>query len=357
MNVQKHSCHLAHHEFSIAQHEKGSFKKSREAAEKELEEKEKLNFEAMNKIDKLNRTIEKYSKKIDWARTCFDEFQDAIRRGEEANAIMEKFTKSDSSRAEELESKRKLLQTSIMKRRIVLISNNEQKQSLENVLNRTAQLYRKAHEERQSIITVWRDSIAQMVEREREIFDCEKGLREAKSVSRKREQKLIEMIGKSERQATNGRELELQIEEMNEKMSFERNKLNQLANSISLKSSELEVLKKDVVRISKELIAQRQKNRQFSTDKTTSDKTLEEWRQVYESLQRRHETFKGKSFSIQDRLSELDQLIEIEEKNVKILSAENLRLSGAMFKAQQHLTEMRAEERTLDVSLCYNLPN
>lgn len=200
------------------------------------------------------------------------------------------------------------------------------------------------------MIAVWKDSIAQMVEREREIYGAEKGLREARGVSQKREQKLIKMIAKSEQQAINGRELELQIEEMNEKISMERNKFNQLVDSISLKSNELEVLKKNVMRISKELISQRQKNRRFVTEKGVSDKALDEWKQVQEALQRRYETFKGKSYTIQDRLRELDQLIEIEERNVKILTAENLRLSGAMFKAQQHLTDLCNEERSLDVS-------
>lgn len=334
----------------MAQNARDSHERSLASAAKELEETEKLNFEAMTRIDKLNVSVEKSSKKIEWAKASFEEFQEAIRRGDDANKIMEKFSKADNARAEALESRRKLLQTSIMKQRLVLIANNEQKHSLENVLNRTAQLYRKAHEERQRMIAVWKDSIAQMVEREREIYGAEKGLREARGVSQKREQKLIKMIAKSEQQAINGRELELQIEEMNEKISVERNKFNQLVDSISLKSNELEVLKKNVMRISKELINQRQKNRRFATEKGVSDKALDEWKQVQEALQRRYETFKGKSYTIQDRLRELDQLIEIEERNVKILTAENLRLSGAMFKAQQHLTDLCNEERSLDVS-------
>lgn len=304
----------------------------------------------MDKIDKLNLTVEKYSKKIEWARTMFDEFQEAIQRGDETNKILQKFTKSDRSRAEELESKRLLLQTNIMKQRVILIANNEQKQALENVLNRTARLYRQAHEERQSLITIWKDSISQMVDRETEIMNAEQSLKEAKTVSEQREHKLVELIAKHEQEATNGRESELQIEEMNEKISSERNKLNQLTNSISLKSGELGVLKKNVIQISKELIHQRQKNRQLAKDKVSSDKTLEEWKTVFESLKKRYESFKGKSFNIQERLRELDQLVEIEEKNVKILITENLRLSGARFKAQQHLTELNNVEKTLDVS-------
>lgn len=351
MNVQKHQSESQHHDFNVAQNERDSHTKSLATAAKELDATEKLNFEAMTRIDKLNASMEKASKKIEWAKSSFEEFQAAIQRGEDANKIMEKFSKADRTRAEALEERRKSLQTKITKQRLVLIASNEQKQSLENVLQRTAQLYRKAHEERQRMIVVWKDSIAQMVEREREIVEGEMRLKDAHVVSQKREQKLIRMIAKSEQQATNGKELELQIEDMNDKISLERNKLNQLVDGISLKSNELEVLKKNVMRISKELIAQRQKNRQCATEKATSDKALEEWKQVQEALQRRYETFKGKSYSIQDRLRELDQLIEIEERNVKILTAENLRLSGAMFKAQQHLTELCQEERTLDVSL------
>lgn len=350
LNVQKFELESDSHALGIAKNEKDAYEKSLAAAAKELEETEKLNFETMTRIDKLNGTVEKYSKKIEWARASFKEFQAAIQRGEDANNVLEKFTKADGARAAELESRRKLLQTQIMGQREVLIANNEQKHSLENVLNRTAQLYRKAHEERQRMIVVWKDSIAQMAEREREIFGAERGLKEARLVSQKRQEKLIRMIAKSDQQATNGRELELQIEELNEKISLERNKLNQATDSIALKSSELEVLKKNVVQISKELIEQRQKNRQFATEKETSEKTLEEWKQVQESLQKRFDTFKGKSYNLQERLRELDQLIEIEERNVKILTAENLRLSGAMFKAQQHLTEFSNEEKTLDVS-------
>lgn len=320
------------------------------SAARELDETEKLNFDTMNKIDKMNATVDKYSQKIKWARSAFDEFQAAIKRGDDANKIMEKFSKLDSARANELEAKRVALTVKITKQRVTLIANNEQKFALENVLNRTAQLYRGAHEERQRLVTVWRDSIAQMVEREREIFDAERGLKEAKEISEGRQRKLIKMIAKSDAQMANGKELELQIEEMNEKISGERNKLNQLVENISLKTNELEVLKKNVMRISKELIAQRQKNRQSAKDKEANAKTMEEWKEAQEALQQRHAAFRGRSLSIQERLRELDQLIELEERNVKILTAENLRLSGAMFKAQQQLTEMGNEERTLDVS-------
>lgn len=350
LSVYKHQVELDSHILKLSENELDSFKMDIVKIGRNFSDTDQLNFDTRVKMEKINLSIKQFSDKIRWARAAFQEFQEAIQKGDESNTLMDSYSKSDRAKTDELEAKRKLLQTKIAKQRTILLANNDQKTSLENVLNRTAQLYRQAHEERRVLIKTWKDAINQMGQREIEINQSERELSKAKLTSEQREKVLSSIIKQHEQQCTNQKELELQIEELNDKTSNERIKLNNFTNSISLKSNELEILKKNIVTVSKDLMKQRQQNRLNSSEKLIKEQLLEEWKGINQSLLERYNTFRSKNYNSLDRLQQLDELIKNEEKNIKVLTVENIRLSEALFKANQRHLEIQNEEKTLEVN-------
>lgn len=73
-----------------------------------------------------------------------------------------------------METKRRQLQKTLSDQRQVLIEVNEEQRSLENVLDRTSQLYRQAHQERRNLVNTWKEAVVSMRSRDKEIETKEK---------------------------------------------------------------------------------------------------------------------------------------------------------------------------------------
>lgn len=108
--------------------------------------------------------------------------------------------------------------------------------------------------------------------------------------------------------------------------------------------------KKNVYNVSQRLNQQRQKNRQNTQEKDTKSTSLEKEIELFADLQSKAEKFKNKNCSAQERLRQLDEMIETEEKNIRILHQELSRFSGALFRSQQQLKSFQSDEKILHVS-------
>uniref|UniRef100_A0A1B0CYR3 Coiled-coil domain-containing protein 39 n=1 Tax=Phlebotomus papatasi TaxID=29031 RepID=A0A1B0CYR3_PHLPP len=302
-------------------------------------------------LNRMKRCIEHFDGEISWIKEALREWTEVTARGEATNKLIERYCKQDASRANTLEAKRQLLQRSIMKQRERLVVCEEQQKSLENILERTAQLYQQGNSERRTLIATWKEACLQMSQREKEIEEAERDLQYSREITKKKEKRSEDLSGNLESHVAKGREIEQDIAELNVKISDDRSRLTNLTDALALKVSEMESLGKSLVSTSQELQRQRQKNRQWLNEKNTKDNLLIDWQNIYEDLSKRHETFRSKKYNADERLRQLEELIEVEERNIKILSGETNKLTTAIYKAQQHLSELQGEEKVRDMEI------
>lgn len=83
--------------------------------------------------------------------------------GTETKKMIEQFCRMDAGRAEALDSKRKLMHESIVKKQKELVKVYEEKKALELLLERTGQLYRQSHAERRHLVQTWKESITDSI--------------------------------------------------------------------------------------------------------------------------------------------------------------------------------------------------
>lgn len=192
-----------------------------------------------NEIEKINNHLNELSDKIQWAKGAMDEFREAMEHGEAVRELIEKYCKMDSSRAEILESKRKIIQDLITKQKNKLVNLCEEQKSQERILERASQLYRKAHVERRHMIGRWKDSVNQMNQRDSDITDSELELKNAETHSLKLINELKSQQQFLEQQIQNNKDSEKAISELNSLYSNMKAKFNDLTDLIVLKSSEV----------------------------------------------------------------------------------------------------------------------
>lgn len=95
---------------------------------------------------------------------------------------------------------------------------------------------------------------------------------------------------------------------------------------------------------------QRQKNRQNTLEKEKKIVMLEHEKKLYADLCAKEEKFRNKNFNAQDHLRQLDEMLEAEEKNIRILQQELTRFAGALFRSQQQLSSFQSDDKILHVS-------
>lgn len=226
---------------------------------------------------------------------------------------------------------------------------------MEQVLERTAQLYRQAHFERRQMVSTWKEAVQQMNQRENDIKNSENDLEESKKISSQKSDELKEITDFLEQHLQNNKDMEKSISDLNKISSNNKTRLLELSEIVTLKTSEFSTVRKTLQNVSTKLNHQRNKNRQSLSDKQEKEVLLEKEISVIDELNEKLEKFTSRSYNAQDRLKQLDEIMETEEKHISAVQGEISRLGSSLFRAQQQLYKMQTDEKNLIVSSLFPL--
>lgn len=144
-------------------------------------------------------------------------------------------------------------------------------------------------------------------------------------------------------QLQNNKEVERSIAELNDRFSQQKNRLTHLNEMIVLNTNEYITLRKTIENVSVRLQQQRQKNRQ--TEKALREKEViaEKLRASLTNATKKYDRFKEKMPTIQDRMNQMQQMVQDEECNVGEIAANTSRLGGVMYRSEQMLSNWKNE--------------
>lgn len=308
-------------------------------------------FSSPEDMKKLASNMERFTERIKWAKAALVEWKQVMGNGEETNKLIEKYCKLDAGKAESLEAKRKILEDKVSKRRTTLVALAEEYRSLEQVLERTSQLYRQAHTERRHLVLTWKEAVKHMNQREEDIKEVEGEIERAREFSELLSEDLKAQDEFLEEQQRNNREIELGIAELNVEVSKLRNRLNALTDNVQLKTNEYQITRKAVQNVSNKLTSMRNKNRQALMEEAEKERQIHTNLSQLEELREKFENFRSKTLCAQERLRQLNEIVEQEERQMKVLSDETARLSTALYRAQSQLAAMKDEEKLLRIEV------
>lgn len=301
----------------------------------------------LDEKEKVNGTIDKLAEGVQWAKSALAEWRQVMTSGQETKGLIEKFCRMDSGRAEALDSKRKHLHEAIVKKQKVLVNVYEEKKALELLLERTGQLYRQAHLERRQLVSTWKDAVNQMNLREKEIKETESEIGNAKKVTAEKHAALKreEMVLKLKQDEN--RDTEYNIQVLNITSSDLRNRLLKLEDSAVLKNSELLALRKSVQNESQKLNNLRNQNRQLLVEEKDKEILLKSTIEELEIMREKYDKFKNNNSNAQERLKQIEEMLEAENKNMKTLQDETIRLNSTLYRSEQQLKKLQEAERNL----------
>ncbi|XP_058117768.1 coiled-coil domain-containing protein 39 [Anopheles ziemanni] len=331
----------------VASNDRAYFRQQVLEVKKSHSDLEKHDHRAQGDMTKLTANVEKYTESIKWAKGALLEWKQVMGSGEETNKLILKYSKLDTSRAESLEAKRKQLENKIAQRRAVLVTLYEEYKSLEQVLERTSQLFRLAHHERRQLVRTWKEAVKHMNQRERYIKDVEAEIDTARDVTDKLQGDMQAQVEFLEEQQRNNQEIEIRIGDLNVEVSKLRNRLTILNDSVQLKTNEYQVTRKSVQNLSNKLSAMRSRNNHALNEEDQKKNQIHTNLSELEILRDKLDNFRSKSMCAQERLRQLNEMVESEEKQIRAMETETTRLSTALYRAQQQLFAMKEEDKLL----------
>ncbi|XP_053670503.1 coiled-coil domain-containing protein 39 [Anopheles nili] len=351
IGVDKNQISTEHGLLKVAQNDRTFFRQQVSDSKKDLSELEKHDERAQGDMKKLTGNVEKYTERIKWAKSALVEWKQVMGNGAETNKLILKYCKLDASRAEALEAKRKQLENKIAHRRATLVTLYEEYKSLEQVLERTSQLFRQAHHERRQLVQTWKEAVKHMNQREGSIKSVEAEIDSARDITDMLLGDLQAQVEFLEQQQRNNHEIEVRITDLNVEVSKLRHRLTTLSDSVQLKTNEYQITRKSVQNLSNKLSSMRNRNRHALIDEGEKEKQIHSNLSELELLRDKLDNFRSKSLCAQERLRQLNEIVESEEKQIRAMETETERLSTALFRARQQLFAMNEEEKLLKIEV------
>lgn len=300
-------------------------------------------------IAKRKTSVNEMYKKINWSQMALDEWQQIVIQGGDAICLIEKFCKQDRKRATELENKRSQIQVSIEKEKRNIIDLLDEQKSLEQAIDRIANLYRSIHLERRDLITTWKTAVKQMNNREEDIRNVELDIDNLNNLLNEKQSKLKQFNLELDMKKEQNYQTELEIEEWNSKLSNIKEYLQTTIANIAVKTNEIEGLSKELFAEAQKVALQRHKNRKNQKDKIQKIKSLDVLEAECKRLHERNTKFFDKAASAKDKLKVIEDMLASEELSKSKIAQETNQINSLLFRSQQHLTNLKNESKLLQV--------
>lgn len=151
-------------------------------------------------------------------------------------------------------------------------------------------------------------------------------------------------------QVGNNREIELEKSDYNDKIARKQIQLSQLDDTLQLESNEMITFKQILRGQSEKLQQLRRKNRQSIVETEAKGEAINRLIVTCQELSEKMEKMVNHTESAQNRLKQLDELVEAEEKSLSCVEVELTRLSQMLYRSKQILQQWQNEHKLVEVS-------
>uniref|UniRef100_A0A1A9W232 Coiled-coil domain-containing protein 39 n=1 Tax=Glossina brevipalpis TaxID=37001 RepID=A0A1A9W232_9MUSC len=299
---------------------------------------------------KRKHNIDNAINRIKWAKTALAEWRTAMEDGNRAYQLIDMYYKDDQKQAKQQNLKHQKICSEIETSRNQLVELYNEQKTLECNLECTANLYRTAHAERRQMVQIWKLAVTQMDQREKDIRNTETELLEIRELAPQIDKEFKMNEDRLNEIAENSREIEANIEELNTETSQIKEQIQALSDMTIAKSNEVDILQKELQNLAHRVEEQRIENRrnvQLQTERLTQIKNLNG---AVETLTKKLKEKQNQNLSATQRLQQLEDLMDTEEKMKNQVTKENERINGLSYRSIVQLKTFRDEVQTLTMT-------
>nr|KAG5697900.1 hypothetical protein BaRGS_026838 [Batillaria attramentaria] len=339
------------HMLKIAQTEEGRLQQEINRLKKELDElKEQKNIYE-NNIFRQTQKLEEMKSQMNWDQQALEAWLEESARKDEDAMTLCKYTRQDEGKIKELTLRMEKLTEEVRAKKRQLDNEMTSTLTAQIELDKTAEDFRKAHTDRQELIYQWEHTIEQMQRRDKDMDLLAAQLARVKVDVRKKEEAIREKQQFLDNEIENNQEQEKKIGIAERTSSKLRREYQEAETSRTQFADELDALKRTVDRTAVDLETTR--THVAHLKKEVADKTnkLQQAKDVREALVEKLKVATEATLSAEERATQMDEMLNAEERHQKELEGELKNMRDIQFKKQQELYKSRMEERDLEAMI------
>eukprot|EP00981_Chlorochromonas_danica_P011488 scaffold4036_cov248-Ochromonas_danica.AAC.13 len=308
--------------------------------------KEQVNL-LQNQIYKANERMDEFKMQMNWNQEELEQWAIAAKQKEEDYLAIEKYKRADEQKIKDLMLKVEHSTKELFQWKTKLENEVMDTQAKQMELDRIANEFKTAHEERQGMVNRWQDTILEMKKRDMEINDLGERFAFAKSERLKKEEQYNLQRHRLVAQQGENKDVEMRSEALSRIVLRKREQMMMEANKLNEFRGELESLKNELTTAAETLVSKRAFNQNQAQSIEERRVQLERERQKYQITKVKIEKMKNNNIAIEQKAKEAeDNLLDTEKKfNQEILRLKQL--NEKAIKESQLVHELKTEEARL----------
>ncbi|KAJ8951833.1 hypothetical protein NQ318_019808 [Aromia moschata] len=327
------------HQYRVAKAEREGVEQEIKQTAKELRESEEREEKRKCDLERGMAKAEKLKRETDWDSEALSAWEEALRKRDDDNELMKKFSHEDERKYNELEARRQNLQADCDRGRGVVEKMVSELRNCEMIVERTGN--RISLKRRCGCCS----SATGDVVRAQEMISATHELVEKKKEQLQDANELL-----STQQRIN-RDIENDIQNLNVLNSKMRRDLSELAKHVLLLNGELQCLRRDVVSNTQHLENERINGKRMDHDVAYKGATCAKYQEDINRLNAKVEEMKSSCESSEDKLKRIEKMIEAEERQYDIYMTDTEKLNMVLFLSDRSLKELIAIGKKMELDI------
>lgn len=319
-----------------------SSKLQRQAAEAQ----ERLNA-LRNEVFANQEKYEEFQRQMQWNQQELLQWSLAAKQKDEDQEAVERYKKQDNAKIRQLTLVLERLNVAVAERKKELESELAETQSVQVELDRTAEEYRRVHEERQAMIARWDESKRQLQRRDATIAEAGERIVELRERVSGLEGQVEEGKEFLEREQKSNHAVGAQIEQAERAAERLRKELHKSSEGLASFQDEVYALRNELTNANQELTKTRNAAQELVDERETKEAEFEQLERDVEEARARLEEELAHTGTLEEQSKQVDALHSRHERELADTEKEVQRMKELMFKESHALFDLRKSEANL----------
>ncbi|XP_015113777.1 coiled-coil domain-containing protein 39 [Diachasma alloeum] len=337
------------HIFKVSEHEESSITQEIRNLEKEKTNLEERIASLRKEMGKLEEKLNNSERTVAFDKNKLLQWEEVLNKEEEDEGLLQKYMKSDAKELKNLELKRQKLTLEMDSLKSSVLQTLNEICEMEIILERTANFYVQALEERGQLIERWSQSVLVLGHRDAGIQEILREVEALKEIGKEKMSVLSESEDFLENQISTNRQLEDLLRHLEKKLFLDKEERRKIVETNAMYDLEYQTRKKSLEELSRR--SQRLKSEAKATQISLENKRrkIREWTREIEEIKATIRGVEDQSVSAADRLKQLEAMLEGEEKRKSGILKETKRFQDLILRTSNKLTELEGERKSLDL--------
>ncbi|XP_009869758.1 PREDICTED: coiled-coil domain-containing protein 39, partial [Apaloderma vittatum] len=330
---------------ALAERERGHLKSEIKRMEDEIASLREKKNNQENAINKTTKKLEDLKKQMNCDEEVLESWIKESNRKDNDAITIQKYAQQDEGKLGALTLQVEKLTMQANQKRRALDNEFTETVTAQIELDKTAEDFRRVHQERQEVIRQWENAIQQMQKRDQQIDHCALLIADIKQEIRKKEIVLEEKTSFLVNETLNNMECEKRISSAEREATILRNEYQTQDTYRVQLQDELDALKSTVDRTASDLESLRAQVTNMKKEIQKKEARLSILNEKNASLSNKLKLVTEETLSSEDKALRMAEMLKEEEKVVKEKETEVNHLKELLFKKTQELKVQKDKEK------------